>query len=382
MSATQKNGSRFFNFLRKTGILIVIYGLAFVFCKELYATYWEWQPIYLFVNHNKYNHSASPNFTKIANTGINKAEPFVMKINSQGLRENLDIQIPKPKGIYRILLVGDSFVFGGKIQLSKMLEKALNNSKETNIKFEVINCGTPSFSPILHIARLKQQHLSFDPDAIIYMPDLSDIYDDTHRYKGFAVFDENENIVKVKGSSRAFRAKRRHKRFIKKWATKFGLYQSTTRDITTKQKIHLQHIFDHARESESNLSSYTKDELQFSMNSIRQYVKITQAKGIHLSFIMYPHYSQIVPESVAYSSDFDGVHNRVFEKAVQNFAETANIPFKSLYDEIKIEVKSGKNLYYWNDMHFNNAGMRILGQALTNWVINHPEEAAGYTTGH
>ena len=118
------------------------------------------------------------------------------------------------------------------------------------------------------------------------------------------------------------------------------------------------------------------------MNSIRKYVKITQAKGIHLSFIMYPHYSQIVPESVAYSSDFDGVHNRVFEKAVQNFAETANIPFKSLYDEIKMEVKSGKNLYYWNDMHFNNAGMRILGQALTNWVINHPEEAAGYTTGH
>jgi len=352
--------------------------MAFVFCKELYATYREWQPIYLFVNHDKYNHSASPNFSFYANTGINKLEPFVIKINSQGIRESLDVKIPKPTGTYRILLVGDSFVFGGKVQFSKMLEESLNKLNYTGIQFEVINCGTPSFSPILHIARLKHQHLSFDPDAIIYMPDLSDIYDDTHRYKEFAVFDENKNIVRVKGSSRAFRAKRKHKRFLRKWAEKLGVYKSSIRDITTKQKIHLQHIFDHARDAENNLSSYTKDELRFTMKLIRQYVESTRQRGIHLSFVMYPHHSQIVPENVAYSSDFDGVHNRIFEKSVQKFSESSNVPFKSLFDEIEAEASSGKNLYYWNDMHFNNEGMRLVGEALTNWVINHPRKSIGY----
>ena len=48
------------------------------------------------------------------------------KINSQGLREDEDVIIPKPKDVYRILLVGDSFTFGTNIQLSQILEKNLN----------------------------------------------------------------------------------------------------------------------------------------------------------------------------------------------------------------------------------------------------------------
>ena len=51
--------------------------------------------------------------------------PIQFDSNSQGLRENYDIIIPKPNNIYRILIVGDSFVMGVNEQISVIVEREL-----------------------------------------------------------------------------------------------------------------------------------------------------------------------------------------------------------------------------------------------------------------
>ena len=97
---------------KKISFVIVIYFLSFIFIREIISNHQQWIPNRLFVNHNQYNHTLSPNFPPdvIHEDDHDIARDY--KMNSLGLRENDEIFLPKPKKEFRILVVGDSFVEG------------------------------------------------------------------------------------------------------------------------------------------------------------------------------------------------------------------------------------------------------------------------------
>jgi len=265
-----------------------------------------------------------------------------IKINSQGLREDEDVIIPKPKDVYRILLVGDSFTFGTNIQLSQLLEKELNKRLDSLIKFEVVNCGTQGFSSLLHLARLKHQYLFLEPNAIIYLPDLTDVFEDTHRYNFFSKFDEKGNLVRVRGSNRIIRAKRKHQMLFKSLLQKFGI-EDGTRDISSEDYGGpYPHTYDHSRENEESSSVFTKQEINFSLKFISEYIDIARENDIHISLLTYPHLTQIIPETLVYPiSSFNRIHNRLFEYGIKNLAKRKNVSFKSFFPPFKKEVLTG-----------------------------------------
>lgn len=101
------------------------------------------------------------------------------QINTLGLR---DKEIgPKKPGVFRILVLGDSVVEGWGVQLEeswvKQLEKDLNENFGEG-KFEVINGGVASYSPLLYYLFLKEKGLKLQPDLVIMMMDMSDPADD------------------------------------------------------------------------------------------------------------------------------------------------------------------------------------------------------------
>ena len=49
-------------FLNKISLFVLIYFLSFIFIREIISNYQQWVPNRLFVNHNQYNHTLSPNF--------------------------------------------------------------------------------------------------------------------------------------------------------------------------------------------------------------------------------------------------------------------------------------------------------------------------------
>ena len=359
-------------------LLIVVYFLSFIFLREIIVTHREWVPNRIFVNHNQYNHTLSPNFPPdvIHEDDHDIARDY--KINSLGLRENDEIILPKPEKEFRIFLVGDSFVQGNPnliVQLETKLNKVFGNDQ---IAFNVINCGISSYSAILHLARLKHQLLDLDPDAIIYFPDLTDVYDDTHRYLWLSEFDEKGKLVRVKASTRILRAKRRHKRHINYFLSKIGISDQKLRDVRTSIPGRYNHIFDHAKENINELSKYTKQELNFTLGFIKDYVEITKANQIHLSISMYPHLPQIIPENKVYDTDMGSLYNRVFEKKVLSLSKKENIFFKSFYEPISQSVLSGKQFYLPNDMHFNDIGFDFLADLVTEWVVSNPQKSIGF----
>jgi lysophospholipase L1-like esterase len=94
-----------------------------------------------------------------------------ISINSTGFREDREISAVKPRGVYRIFIMGDSGVYGWGVEaentFSRQLEKRLNSSATDGRRFEVINAGVPGYTSYHGILLLERKLLGFDPDMIV-----------------------------------------------------------------------------------------------------------------------------------------------------------------------------------------------------------------------
>jgi hypothetical protein len=112
-------------------------------------------------------------------------------INSIGLRDR-EYAIEKPSKTYRILMLGDSFIEGDGVYSNETCAKRLEAILDTvrsDIRWEVINAGVGSYSPLLEYLHLKHHGLQLQPDLVILGFDLSDVYDDIE-YSKLARIDE------------------------------------------------------------------------------------------------------------------------------------------------------------------------------------------------
>lgn len=94
-------------------------------------------------------------------------------------RENRDFFYPPAKapGVFRIVVVGDSFTFGGKMQFDdtfpKRLERTLNLNK-TQPKVEVLNWGVPGYATVHEVKLVNWAYDKFDADLVVLEITLND----------------------------------------------------------------------------------------------------------------------------------------------------------------------------------------------------------------
>jgi lysophospholipase L1-like esterase len=92
-----------------------------------------------------------------------------IQINSLGLRDR-ELSREKPPGVFRILVLGDSFAEGKQVRLEetfpKRLERALRN-RFPDRRWEVINGGVSGYGTADEIKFFEILGRSFDPDLVI-----------------------------------------------------------------------------------------------------------------------------------------------------------------------------------------------------------------------
>jgi multisubunit Na+/H+ antiporter MnhB subunit len=90
-----------------------------------------------------------------------------MRLNSFGYREK-EFERKKPKNVYRIAVIGDSFAFGQGIKeqerFSNLIGSKIHSAKR---KFEVLNFGFPDRETCDHLATLKNTVLPIKPDFVL-----------------------------------------------------------------------------------------------------------------------------------------------------------------------------------------------------------------------
>lgn len=108
------------------------------------------------------------------------------RINGQGFRDDVDFEGEHP-GKYRILLVGDSFVFGVGVALEetigKHIERVLNNDADWGQPTEVVAIGAPGYGLDSYAALLERWVPRLSPDLIVVaMFSLNDLVDYEFRF--------------------------------------------------------------------------------------------------------------------------------------------------------------------------------------------------------
>ena len=332
-----------------------------------------------------YNHTYPPHFRGkyVQSTGTEKYK-LSLFTNSLSLCQPEEVTIPKPNGVYRILVIGDSFVAGLNWQtaIPHVLQTALAaNLTDSGKRLEVVNCGQISYSPILHLARLMHQYIRLEPDAILLMPDLTDVFDDNIRYRKLVKIDREGNFDGVAASPQLLEMEDRFKRYgfystnsyvirglIKKALKAFMPKIDWNNSACTPEKV-----FAHCKEQQEIMSPDTAFQIEYTVGNIQKIIEFSHRHSIHIAIIMYPHLPQIVPEKdPGKAEDTALLYNRFFENSTRVLCENRAVTFKSFYEEIARKVRAGKKLYLDHDTHFNEEGLKILSSYIADWIIRDP----------
>jgi lysophospholipase L1-like esterase len=103
--------------------------------------------------------------------------PVRIRINHAGFRDDLDYPWDKPAGTFRILVLGDSFTFAGKVALRetlvKVLEERLQRSDPSR-RYEALDLAVPGYNSEQEATALEEVGLRYQPDLVIVAFVLND----------------------------------------------------------------------------------------------------------------------------------------------------------------------------------------------------------------
>ena len=295
-------------------------------------------------------------------------------INSFGFRDR-EFSIKKPDNVFRVLMLGDSFTegYGMEVENSfpKQFESILNQRSDK--KYEVINTGVGSYSPIIEYLILKQKGILLQPDMVILNYDWSDALDD-YKYSKLAVWD-GEELIAVKpelqepesffAGFRDFLSRRSH--IYQFFAKRFAPVTSKIipYDMESDRLIFLR----------DNLSD--EDYLELFNNSAPFLLKIKELleqQSILFVIHIYPYGLQLSTEawsqgrSTFFFSKEKTYPLKPFE-IVESFADEHTIPVVNSYSYFKKE-DDYKSLYFDYDGHFTEPGHKIVANALYDYFEN------------
>lgn len=115
---------------------------------------------------------------------VNLKQPYLYapnpghpEISSQGLRDR-EYAIPKPAGVFRILMVGDSVTYGLFVRQDQVFAKVVERKlRSQNIEAEVLNAGVNGYTPYNELHYYERELVRFAPDLVMVCFCMNDISD-------------------------------------------------------------------------------------------------------------------------------------------------------------------------------------------------------------
>ena len=91
-----------------------------------------------------------------------------VRTNSRGLRDD-EVQVPKPRGVFRILLLGDSMTAGLEVAKQETFEAVCEARLGGYGRVEVVNAGVRGYNVDNILGFLQDEGLSYHPDVVVYL---------------------------------------------------------------------------------------------------------------------------------------------------------------------------------------------------------------------
>lgn len=143
-----------------------------------------------YVTYDKYkdmNYLYRPNSTAVWYGQLGSITDYKSTVRTNSLvYHDIEHDFKKPADIYRIVILGDSYVESFQVELPftffRKLEAALNQNTsltQSGLRFEVITLGNSGNGSIKEMMALKKYGLKYEPDLVLsFMTDQNDFHDD------------------------------------------------------------------------------------------------------------------------------------------------------------------------------------------------------------
>ena len=343
------------------------------------------------IEHPHFHHRLLPNTSY---DFISNEFHVTTRTNSYGLR-GPDPVIPKPPGVVRILMLGDSFTFGFPVKddetFCSLIERRL---RAQGYPVEVINGGVSGASPTLHYIALRDQFLAFEPDLVILWFDRGDVQEDAWFQKNL-VYDSAGRIVRcdplyINGRFNRWEYLKRYSALAKYLDQKvwrvvqrvqiLGL-KGYLRVILRGERAKVAIARLKAKEHGTDLAEYDKFILireAVTPETIRPYLELSEkyilmirdllaSRQIPLLLVAYPYGVSVAADEWEKGRVYWGFEKgRVYDPTVlkallDEFSARTNIPrIKTVKAMREAAAKETNKLYYDWDGHLTPTGHRVL----------------------
>ena len=103
-------------------------------------------------------------------------QPVRIRINAAGFRDDVDYPQEKPAGTSRVVLLGDSFTFAGKVALADTMAKGIEARlrEASTRRWEVLNLAVPGYNTEQEATTLEDVGQGYAPDVVVVAFVLND----------------------------------------------------------------------------------------------------------------------------------------------------------------------------------------------------------------
>jgi len=307
-----------------------------------------------------------------------------IKINSKGLR---DYERPYEKnGIFRILGLGDSFVFGHGVEFKEtflvLLEDKLNTFFPDSI--EIIKAGTPGTGPQAYYNILEKEGLKYEPDLVLVNifvgNDINDIRlsavnssntDTTHTYN--TSVNSNKTAVANKEKNKNISST---KNFLRRHVHLYSFVVDRLKSIPA-----IRHFLQKSKIASGIIGAYVidilrkdyTDEYKAKWEEAYNTLKRMKLLNDNLVICIIPSREQLDEERLNTALDLLGYKKEDIDiehpnRLIKEFCVQNNL---LCIDLLPVFKESGnKSLYFDIDPHFNREGHILASEIIYNELIN------------
>lgn len=262
-----------------------------------------------------------------------------------------EISIPKPKGVTRIIILGDSLPYFGDPTFVELLQEYYR----TNNKVEIFSAATPGYTTFQEVMYYKKYLDTLEPDLIL----LSYCLNDNHRF--LHRFDENENMLWTEEAEKSLSVHNPLDAFI----VKSYFLSSLRLAFIDKQRRPESSPYPWETDLTTHVAwkDHTWNEFHRLLKELNDSVKIHNGK---LFVIIFPLEVQLNPKF----TDNNFYYVTKPQKRVMAFCQTLGLACLDLFDPFFSLSQGGAELYT-DGLHFTTAGHMLAASEISAFLNRH-----------
>jgi SGNH hydrolase-like domain, acetyltransferase AlgX len=310
-----------------------------------------------------------------------------VQINSYGYRDK-EWSLDKPPGVYRIALLGDSFIAALEVEqdhrLSDLLEAKLNTDGHDSMHYEVLNFGVQGYGTAQELETLRDRALKFKLDAVLlFVCTGNDWYDnsvelDPEPNRLHYTLDSSGGLVRLPFSIRD--------NAIKKWLRAHSAAYLFTRDrIKRLRSMHgaltafglMQDANPSLAEAGQALQGrqYLLDlppaiERSWVLTEalIGEVSRLASANGLQFGVVVVPTKWEIAGVSPTGGVETESMDFEKSLRRIHAMCGRLQIDCLDLTEALEGACMGLDDCYFPIDAHWNKKGHRIAAQAVFHWL--------------